>query len=122
MTVRNIKTIANFFLISLIYVSLLNVSPSLTLTSLVGVTQQRLLLRSEPRRGSVLHPGGDGELVREILRYHPVGDLSRLMTVEPEDQIAVPPAVRHQGSRPVGGGAGGRQEVSAARRGPCENK
>ncbi|KAF3848098.1 hypothetical protein F7725_021126 [Dissostichus mawsoni] len=84
--------------------------PSLTLTSLVGVTQQRLLLRSEPRRGSVLHPGGDGELVREILRYHPVGDLSRLMTVEPEDQIAVPPAVRHQGSRPVGGGAGGRQE------------
>lgn len=66
----------------------------------------------------MLHPGGDGEVVRQVLGNHPVGDLGRLPPVEPEDQVAVPAAVGQQRRRPVGGGAGRRQQVSAARRRP----
>lgn len=33
----------------------------------------------------MLHPGGYGEVVRQILGNHPVGDFSRLPAVEPED-------------------------------------
>jgi len=89
-----------------------------TPTGLVGVAEQRLLLGPGPGAGPVLHPGGDGELVREVLGDHPVRDVGRLAPVEPEDEVAVAAAVRHQGGGPVGGGAGGRQEVGAARGGP----
>lgn len=66
----------------------------------------------------MLHPGGYGEVVRQILGNHPVGDFSRLPAVEPEDQVAVPAAVGHQGGRPIGGSTGRGQEVGAARRCP----
>lgn len=65
----------------------------------------------------MLHPGGDGELVRQVLGYHPVWDLGRLVSVEAEDKVAVPPAVRQERGRPIGGGAGGGEQVRAARRG-----
>lgn len=66
----------------------------------------------------MLHPCRYGELVCQILGHHPVWDFSCLTAVEPEDQVAVPPAVGHQGSRPVGGGAGRGKKVGAARGGP----
>lgn len=63
----------------------------------------------------MLHPGGDGEVVRQVLGNHPLRNLGRLPPVEPEDQVAaVPPAVGQQGRRPVGGGARCRQQVGAA--------
>lgn len=89
-----------------------------SLTCLVRVTEQCLLLSSEPGTGPVLHPGCYGELVCQILRNHPVRDFSRLTTIKPEDQVTVPATVSHQGSCPVGGSAGGREKVSAARGGP----
>lgn len=85
-----------------------------TLTSLIGVAEQCLLLRSEPRTGSMLHPGCYGKLVCQILGYHPGRDFSRLTPVKPEDQVAVPAAVSHQGSCPVGGSTGGGEKVCAA--------
>lgn len=62
----------------------------------------------------MLHPGGDSEVVRQVLGNHPVRNLGRLSPVEPEDQVAVPAAVGQQGRRPVGGGARRWQQVGAA--------
>lgn len=63
----------------------------------------------------MLHPCRYGELVCQILGYHPIWDFSCLMAFKPEDQVTVSPTVSHQGSCPVGGSAGGREKVSAAR-------
>ena len=67
----------------------------------------------------MLHPRCYGELVCQILGYHPVWDFRCLTTIEPEDQVTVPPTVCHQGSRPVGGSARCREKVGAARGGAC---
>ena len=89
--------------------------PGFILTSFVRVTKQGFLLSSEPRTRPMFHPGCYGELICQVLWYHPVWDFSRLTPIKPEDQVTVPAAVSHQGSCPVGGGAGGREKVSAAR-------
>lgn len=64
----------------------------------------------------MLHPHGDSELIRQVLGYNPVRNLGTLPAVELEDHLA---AVHQQSCGPVGGGAGGRQEVDDARRGSC---
>lgn len=62
----------------------------------------------------MLHPGGDGELVRQVLGHDPVRDVGCLPSFEAEDQVAVAPTVSEQGGCPVGGATGSRQQVRAA--------
>lgn len=62
----------------------------------------------------MLHPRGDGELISQVLWYHLVRNLRRLPPVKPEDEVAVPLTVRHQGRCPIGGGTGGGEKVCAA--------
>lgn len=64
----------------------------------------------------MLHPHGDGELVRQVLGHNPVRDLGTLPAVKFEDHLA---AVHQQSCSPVGGGAGGWQEVNDSRGGSC---
>lgn len=84
------------------------------LTGLVRVTQQRFLLSPESWAGPVFHPGGDGELVRQVLGDHVIGNVGGLTSVEPVDQVTVSAAVSEEGRRPVRRGAGGGEEVGAA--------
>ena len=66
----------------------------------------------------MLHPRGDCELIRQVLWYHLVRNLCCLPPVKTEDEVAVPPTVCHKGRSPIGGDAGSREKVCAARRGP----
>lgn len=84
------------------------------LTGLVRVTQQRFLLSPESWTGPVFHPGGDGELVCQVLGDHVIGNVGGLASVEPVDEVAVSAAVGEEGRRPVRSGAGGGEEVGAA--------
>lgn len=84
------------------------------LTGLVRVTQQCFLLSPESWAGPVFHPGGDGELVRQVLGDHVIGNVGGLTPVEPVDEVAVSAAVGEEGRRPVRRGAGGGEEVGAA--------
>lgn len=89
------------------------------LTGFVRVAQQCFLLSPESWTGPVFHPGGHGELVRQVLGNHVVGNVGGLPSVEPVDEVAVAAAVRQEGRRPVGGGAGSREEVRAAGLSTC---
>lgn len=89
------------------------------LTGLVRVTQQGFLLSPESWAGPVFHPGGDGELVRQVLGDHMIGNVGSLTPIKPVDEVAVSAAVGEEGRRPVRRGAGGGQEVSAARLCTC---
>lgn len=62
----------------------------------------------------MLHPRGDGELIRQVLWYHLIRNLCGLPPVKLEDEVAVPPTVRHKGRRPISGDAGGGEKVCAA--------
>lgn len=91
----------------------------LFLTGFVRVAQQCFLLSPESRTGPVFHPGGHGELVRQVLGNHVVGDVGGLPSFEPVDEVAVAAAVRQEGRRPVGVRAGSREEVRAAGLSTC---
>lgn len=84
------------------------------LTRFVRVAQEGFLLSPESRTGPVFHPGGHGELVRQVLGNHLVGNVGGLSSVEPVDEVAVPATVRQERGGPVGGGAGSREEVRAS--------
>lgn len=64
----------------------------------------------------MFHPHGDGELVCQVLGHDPVRDLGPLPAIKLEDHVA---AVHQESCCPVGGSAGGRQEVDDARGGSC---
>lgn len=64
----------------------------------------------------MLHPHGDGELVRQVLGHNPIRDLGTLPAVKLENHLA---AVHQQACGPVGGSAGRWQEVDDARGGSC---
>lgn len=67
----------------------------------------------------MFHPHGDGELVRQVLGHDPIRDLGTLPAIKPEDHLA---AVHQQSCGPVGGSAGGWQEVNDARGGSCRGR
>lgn len=62
----------------------------------------------------MFHPGGNGELIRQVLGDHVIGNVGGLTPVEPVDKVAVSATVGEEGHRPVCRGAGGGEEVGAA--------
>lgn len=85
-----------------------------SLTCFIWVTQQCLFLPSQSRARPVLHPGCYGELIRQVLRCHPVRNLSRLSSIKSEYELTVAPAICQQWHRPIKCSAGGGEKVSAA--------
>lgn len=64
--------------------------------------------------GAVPHPHRDGEGLLQAGAHHAVGDLDGLGAVELEHLVAVVAVVRGQPDGPVGGAAGGRQQLHGA--------